>query len=100
MIRFALLCLLAAACTGSDSMQAPDGPDMQTDAGNDANDIPFGAPCQVVADPSAECNGGVCFHFSQVTTSPGLCTFHCTMSTQCPSGSMGQKCTTMSVCRP
>jgi hypothetical protein len=92
--RIFLLVLTLAACTGPEQTLAPDGPMSEVDGPAD-----FGAPCQVVTDMSTECSTGACVHFNMFP-SPGLCTMKCTMSSQCPNGSMGPKCNTMGYCRP
>jgi len=93
---FGLLLLLASACTGSESTGRTDGP-----AGDDGGmGLPFGANCQVVTDTSTECATGACHHFDQFPSSPGLCTLKCTADSQCPAGSMGQKCNMQGYCRP
>jgi hypothetical protein len=93
-IRLLALLLMLVACTGPEQMLAPDGPPSEIDGPTD-----FGAPCQTVTDMSTECSTGACVHFNMFT-SPGLCTMKCTMSSQCPAGSMGQKCNMMGYCRP
>jgi hypothetical protein len=82
-----LLLVLCAAC-GADTAE-PDAAACIPDAAVGA----FGAPCTA----GCECTSGVCFLFGDGTHA---CTLACTDDTQCPTGSRGQKCNGMGVCRP
>ncbi len=98
---------------GSDSAgpESGDGSDgsacSSCDSGTDARDVStvadsgpcgpgtllFGAVCAV----SCDCASNVCFTFGDGTRA---CTLACTTNTDCPAGSMGQRCNLMGVCRP
>ena len=93
-MRWVFLLFLMVGCTGAEQTLAPDGPASESDG-----PVDFGAPCQVVTDMSTECSTGACAHFNMFP-SPGLCTMKCTMSSDCPPGSMGQKCALTGYCRP
>ena len=53
----------------------------------------FGEACA----NSCECASLFCFTFGDGSSS---CTLACSSNTECPSGSMGQKCNGMGACRP
>ncbi len=91
-MRAALLLVLAlTACdrTPRDASVALDAAGCLPDSGT----LGFGTACT----SACVCSSGVCYTFGDGTQA---CTLACTADTQCPSGSMGQKCNRQGYCRP
>ncbi|HEY1556589.1 MAG TPA: hypothetical protein VGF94_17255 [Kofleriaceae bacterium] len=65
----------------------------------DAAGAGFGQDCTVVTDTSTECASGVCTDSINMLPTP-VCSTKCTADTDCPTGSMGQKCNMKGYCRP
>ncbi len=64
------------------------------DSGTTSGTVPFGGTCTV----DANCTTGfICRPFGQLGN---VCTKTCTVNTDCPVGSQGQKCNQMGLCRP
>ncbi len=56
----------------------------------------FGASCNL----DTECTEPMAICGDSFDRGGKLCTFRCTVATDCPAGSMGQKCNTKGQCRP
>ena len=81
----------AVACAG----KSPPSPDAATGLG-------FGSSCTVVSDMSTECASGVCTDSINQLPTP-VCSVKCNTAgtgSDCPVGSMGQKCNAKGYCRP
>jgi hypothetical protein len=90
-LAFAVAVAIAAACAG----KPPPSPDAATNLG-------FGSSCTVVSDTSTECASGVCTNSINMLPTP-VCSVKCNplgTGSDCPVGSMGQKCNMKGYCRP
>src|SRR5262245_25216664 len=82
---------LFCACGGTDDPTSDAGVDVTRDAGDMMS--AFGEACTQDSD----CMSNTCRLFMMLGN---VCTVLCTQPTECPSGSMGQKCNMMGFCRP
>ena len=95
-----LAAVLACACNSGSSPPPVDS----AGSGSNHGSAAFGSACNTVSDMSTECKSGVCTNTFNMFPTP-VCSVKCTMlgsgsDSECPVGSMGQKCNQQGYCRP